>query len=96
MLLQQCVKNDLILIKTNFLQIVTTIKRLKKSNTLSVGMTNIIQNTFTQLMQIPRVKAEVVKTNYCNLNQKSNDKNIEQVFSGNNTSCLKTILPTIN
>lgn len=56
-------------------------------------MTNIIQNTFTQLVQIP---GKVVKSNNCNFNKKAKDKNVEQVFSGINTSqCLDKFLPTI-
>lgn len=45
MLHLESVKNNLILIKTNFLQIVTTIKSLKKLNTPLVDMINIIENT---------------------------------------------------
>jgi hypothetical protein len=62
MLHLQSVKNDMIFIKTNFLQIVTTIKSLEKSNTPLVDMINIIENTFTHLEQIPGEKGEVIKT----------------------------------
>ena len=71
MLHLQSVKNDLIFIKTNFLQIVTTIKSLEKSNTPLVDMIIIIENTFTQLEQIPGEKGEVVKTKILQLQQKN-------------------------
>ena len=79
----------MIFIKTNFLQIVTTIKSLKKSNTALVDMINIIENSFTQLEQIPGEKGKVVKTKILQLQQKNKGytflKNIGQVLSGNNT-----------
>jgi len=48
---------------------------LEKSNTPLVDMINIIENTFTQLVQIPGEKGEVVKTKILQLQQKTKDTN---------------------
>jgi len=52
-------------------------------------MINIIENTFTQLVQIPGEKGVVVKTKILQLQQKNKGYkfliNIVQVLSGNNT-----------
>jgi len=45
-------KNDLIFIKTNLHQIVTTIKSLVNSNTPLIDIINLIEYIFTQLEQI--------------------------------------------
>lgn len=52
----QSLKMDLFFIKTNLLQIATSIKSLEKSNTPLVDMINIIENTFIELEQIPEKK----------------------------------------
>lgn len=77
------VKNDLIFIKTNIYQIVTTIKSSEKSNTPLVEMINLIENTFTQLEQILGEKWKIVKTKILQLQKKPRIQSFEKCWTNN-------------